>query len=164
MYAVIKTGGKQYKVSKDDVISVEKLSDDAGKKIKLNEVLIISDKGKPIVGDPLIKGASVEAEIMDHSRAAKITVFKKKRRHNYRRKQGHKQNITNLKILSINSSQGKTKAADTEEKKTTAKKAAPKKAAPKKLATKSKKTEDKPKKSDKKAKSEPKKTNKGSKE
>ena len=169
MYAVIKTGGKQYKVSKDDVISVEKLSDDAGKKIKLNEVLIISDKGKPIVGDPLIKGASVEAEIMDHSRAAKITVFKKKRRHNYRRKQGHKQNITNLKILSINSSQGKTKAADTEEKKTTAKKAAPKKAAPKKaapkkVATKSKKTEDKSKKSDKKAKSEPKKTNKGSKE
>ena len=135
MYAVIKTGGKQYKVSKDDVISVEKLSDDAGKKIKLNEVLIISDKGKPIVGDPLIKGASVEAEIMDHSRAAKITVFKKKRRHNYRRKQGHKQNITNLKILSINSSQGKTKAADTEEKKTAAKKAAPKK-----VATKSKKT------------------------
>ena len=65
MYAVIKTGGKQYKVSKDDIISVEKLSEDTGKKIKLNEVLIISDKGKPIVGDPLIKGASVEAEIMD---------------------------------------------------------------------------------------------------
>ena len=179
MYAVIKTGGKQYKVSKDDIISVEKLSEDTGKKIKLNEVLIISDKGKPIVGDPLIKGASVEAEIMDHSRAAKITVFKKKRRHNYRRKKGHKQNITNLKILSINASQGKTKASDAEEKKTTTKKAAPKKAAPKKaapkkaapkkaapkkVATKSKKTEDKPKKSDKKAKSEPKKTNKGSKE
>ena len=164
MYAVIKTGGKQYKVSKDDIISVEKLSEDTGKKIKLNEVLIISDKGKPIVGDPLIKGASVEAEIMDHSRAAKITVFKKKRRHNYRRKKGHKQNITNLKILSINASQGKTKASDTEEKKTTKTKAAPKKAAPKKVATKSKKTEDKPKKSDKKAKSEPKKTNKGSKE
>ena len=163
MYAVIKTGGKQYKVSKDDIISVEKLSEDTGKKIKLNEVLIISDKGKPIVGDPLIKGASVEAEIMDHSRAAKITVFKKKRRHNYRRKKGHKQNITNLKILSINASQGKTKASDTEEKNTTTKKAAPKKAAPKKVATKSKKTEDKPKKSDKKAKSEPKKTNKGSK-
>ena len=122
MYAVIKTGGKQYKVSKDDIISVEKLSEDTGKKIKLNEVLIISDKGKPIVGDPLIKGASVEAEIMDHSRAAKITVFKKKRRHNYRRKKGHKQNITNLKILSINASQGKTKASDTEEKKTTTKK------------------------------------------
>ena len=164
MYAVIKTGGKQYKVSKDDIISVEKLSEDTGKKIKLNEVLIISDKGRPIVGDPLIKGASVEAEIMDHSRAAKITVFKKKRRHNYRRKKGHKQNITNLKILSINASQGKTKASDTEEKKPTTKKAAPKKVAPKKVATKSKKTEDKPKKSDKSAKSEPKKTNKGSKE
>ena len=169
MYAVIKTGGKQYKVSKDDIISVEKLSEDTGKKIKLNEVLIISDKGKPIVGDPLIKGASVEAEIMDHSRAAKITVFKKKRRHNYRRKKGHKQNITNLKILSINASQGKTKASDTEEKKTTtkkvdSKKADPKKLAAKKVATKSKKTEDKVKKSDKKAKSEPKKANKGSKE
>ena len=82
--------------------------------------LIISDKGKPIVGDPLIKGASVEAEIVDHTRSAKITVFKKKRRHNYRRKQGHKQNITNLKILSINSSKGKTKSSD--EKKTTTKK------------------------------------------
>ena len=142
MYAVIKTGGKQYKVSKDDIISVEKLSEDTGKKIKLNEVLIISDKGKPIVGDPLIKGASVEAEIMDHSRAAKITVFKKKRRHNYRRKQGHKQNITNLKILSINSSQGKTKAANTEEKKTTtkaaAKKTTAKKATPKKTTIKKK--------------------------
>ena len=142
MYAVIKTGGKQYKVSKDDIISVEKLSEEAGKKIKLNEVLIISDKGKPVVGDPLIKGASVEAEIVDHTRSAKITVFKKKRRHNYRRKQGHKQNITNLKILSINSSKGKAKSSD-EEKKETApqlrKKAAPKKAAPKKTATKSKK-------------------------
>ena len=116
MYAVIKTGGKQYKVSKDDIISVEKLSEEAGKKIKLNEVLIISDKGKPVVGDPLIKGASVEAEIVDHTRSAKITVFKKKRRHNYRRKQGHKQNITNLKILSINSSKGKAKSSDEEEK------------------------------------------------
>ncbi len=103
MYAVIKTGGKQYKVSKDDVISIEKLSDDAGKKIKLTDVLIISDKGKPIIGDPLIKGASVEAEIVDHAKNAKVTVFKKKRRHNYRRKKGHKQNITNIKILSINS-------------------------------------------------------------
>ena len=158
MYAVIKTGGKQYKVSKDDIISVEKLSEEAGKKIKLNEVLIISDKGKPVVGDPLIKGASVEAEIVDHTRSAKITVFKKKRRHNYRRKQGHKQNITNLKILSINSSKGKSKSSAEEEKK------APKKAAPKKTATKSKKSEDKPKKTDKKAKSEPKKTDKGSKE
>ena len=147
MYAVIKTGGKQYKVSKDDIISVEKLSEEAGKKIKLNEVLIISDKGKPVVGDPLIKGASVEAEIVDHTRSAKITVFKKKRRHNYRRKQGHKQNITNLKILSINSSKGKAKSSDEEKKETAPKKAAPKKAAPKKAAPKkAKKTATKSKK------------------
>ena len=105
MYAVIKTGGKQYKVSKDDIISVEKLSEDAGKKIKLNEVLIISDKGKPLVGNPLIKGASVDAEIIEQTRSSKITVFKKKRRHNYRRKKGHKQLITNLKILKINSAE-----------------------------------------------------------
>ena len=174
MYAVIKTGGKQYKVSKDDIISVEKLAEEAGKKIKLNEVLIISDKGKPVVGDPLIKGASVEAEVVDHTKSAKITVFKKKRRHNYRRKQGHKQNITNLKILSINSSKGKAESSDEVEKKSAPKKAAAKKAAPKKVApkkvapkktdTKSKKSEDKPKKTDKKAKSEPKKTDKGSKE
>ena len=101
---------------------------------------------------------------MDHTRSAKITVFKKKRRHNYRRKQGHKQNITNLKILSINSSKGKAKSSDEEKKETAPKKAGPKKAAPKKTATKSKKSEDKPKKTDKKAKSEPKKTDKGSKE
>ena len=159
MYAVIKTGGKQYKVSKDDIISVEKLSEEAGKKIKLNEVLIISDKGKPVVGDPLIKGASVEAEIVDHTRSAKITVFKKKRRHNYRRKQGHKQNITNLKILSINSSKGKAKSSDKKRRRQLKKQL--RKRQLRKKATKSKKTEDKPKKSDKKNRNQ--KTNKGSK-
>ena len=174
MYAVIKTGGKQYKVSKDDIISVEKLSDDAGKKIKLNDVLIISDKGKPIIGNPLIKGASVEAEIVDHARNAKITVFKKKRRHNYRRKKGHKQNITNIKILSINSKASKSIKSPAEDKKTTTKKTAAKKTTTKKTAAKktttkktianSKKSNDSSKKSDKKSKLEQKKTTKGSKE
>jgi len=163
MYAVIKTGGKQYKVSKDDVISIEKLSDDAGKKIKLTEVLIISDKGKPIIGDPLIKGASVEAEIVDHARNAKVTVFKKKRRHNYRRKKGHRQNITNIKILSINSKASKSVKSAAEEKKGTPKTTA-KKTAVKKTATNSKKSDDSSKKNDKKSKLEPKKTTKGSKE
>ena len=156
MYAVIKTGGKQYKVSKDDVISIEKLSDDAGKKIKLTEVLIISDKGKPIIGDPLIKGASVEAEIVDHARNAKVTVFKKKRRHNYRRKKGHRQNITNIKILSINSKASKSVKSAAEEKKGTPKTTA-KKTAVKKTATNSKKSDDSSKKNDKKSKLEPKK-------
>ena len=163
MYAVIKTGGKQYKVSKDDVISIEKLSDDAGKKIKLTEVLIISDKGKPIIGDPLIKGASVEAEIVDHARNAKVTVFKKKRRHNYRRKKGHRQNITNIKILSINSKASKSVKSAAEEKKGTPK-TTTKKTAVKKTATNSKKSDDSSKKNDKKSKLEPKKTTKGLKE
>ena len=163
MYAVIKTGGKQYKVSKDDVISIEKLSEDAGKKIKLTDVLIISDNGKPIIGDPLIKGASVEAEIVDHARNAKVTVFKKKRRHNYRRKKGHKQNITNIKILSINSKASKSVKSATKDKKGTPKTTV-KKTATKKTATNSKKSGDSSKKNDKKSKLEPKKTTKGSKE
>ena len=163
MYAVIKTGGKQYKVSKDDVISIEKLSDDAGKKIKLTDVLIISDKGKPIIGNPLIKGASVEAEIVDHAKNAKVTVFKKKRRHNYRRKKGHKQNITNIKILSINSKASKSVKSAAEDKKGTPKKTT-KKTTTKKTAINSKKSDDSSKKNDKKSKLEPKKTSKGSKE
>ena len=163
MYAVIKTGGKQYKVSKDDVISIDKLSDDAGKKIKLTDVLIISDKGKPIIGNPLIKGASVEAEIVDHAKNAKVTVFKKKRRHNYRRKKGHKQNITNIKILSINSKASKSVKSAAEDKKGTPKKTT-KKTTTKKTATNSKKSDDSSKKNDKKSKLEPKKTTKGSKE
>lgn len=163
MYAVIKTGGKQYKVSKDDVISIEKLSDDAGKKIKLTDVLIISDKGKPIIGDPLIKGASVEAEIVDHAKNAKVTVFKKKRRHNYRRKKGHKQNITNIKILSINSKASKSVKSAAEDKKGTPK-TTTKKTTTKKTTTNSKKSDDSSKKNDKKSKLEPKKTSKGSKE
>ena len=163
MYAVIKTGGKQYKVSKNDVISIEKLSDDAGKKIKLTDVLVISDKGKPIIGDPLIKGASVEAEIVDHSKNAKVTVFKKKRRHNYRRKKGHKQNITNIKILSINSKASKSVKSAAEDKKGTPKKTT-KKTTTKKTAINSKKSDDSSKKNDKKSKLEPKKTSKGSKE
>ena len=165
MYAVIKTGGKQYKVSKDDIISVEKLSEDSGKKVKLNEVLVISDKGKPIIGDPLIKGASVEAEILEQTRSKKITIFKKKRRQNYRRKQGHKQLVTNLKILSINSTatkstkSEKTKTEDTKKKTTTTKKTA----TVKKTVTK-KKAGDKTKKTATKGKEKTKTSAKGSKE
>jgi len=162
MYAVIKTGGKQYKVSKDDIISVEKLSEDSGKKVKLNEVLVISDKGKPIIGDPLIKGASVEAEILEQTRSKKITIFKKKRRNNYRRKQGHKQLITNLKILSINSTgtkSEKTKTEDTKKKTTITKKTA----TAKKTVTK-KKAGDKTKKTATKGKEKTKTSAKGSKE
>ena len=171
MYAVIKTGGKQYKVSKDDIISVEKLSEDSGKKVKLNEVLVISDKGKPIIGNPLIKGASVEAEILEQTRSKKITVFKKKRRQNYRRKQGHKQLVTNLKILSINSTgtkstkSEKTETEDTKKKTATTKKTAiTKKTATTKKTVAKKKTEDKTKKTATKGKEKTKASAKGSKE
>ena len=111
MYAVIRSGGKQYKVSKDDVISVEKLIGEAGDKVNLNEVLMIGGKGDPIVGDPVIKGAVVNAEVVEQTRAEKIIVFKKKRRHNYSRKNGHQQHLTMLKIVDIKEKETKKAAA-----------------------------------------------------
>ncbi|MEO3432239.1 50S ribosomal protein L21 [Inquilinus sp. CAU 1745] len=101
MFAVIKTGGKQYKVAKDDVIRVERLSDDAGSSVKLDQVLMVVDGDKVSVGTPVLSGASVTAEVVDHDRGPKIIVFKKKRRQNYRRKKGHRQDLTVLKITGI---------------------------------------------------------------
>lgn len=114
MYAVIRSGGKQYKVSKNDIISVEKLTAEAGDKISLNEVLMISEKDDLIIGDPIIKGATVNAEVIEQKRAKKIIVFKKKRRQNYRRKNGHQQSLTTLKIVDINAI-AKKKAEDKKE-------------------------------------------------
>jgi len=111
MYAVIRSGGKQYKVSKDDVISVEKLIGEAGDKVNLNEVLMIGGEGDPIVGQPIIKGAVVNAEVVEQTRAEKIIVFKKKRRKNYRRKNGHQQHLTMLKIVDIQEKETKKVAA-----------------------------------------------------
>ena len=133
MYAVIRSGGKQYKVSKDDVISVEKLIGETGDKINLNEVLMIGGEGDPIVGDPIIQGAVVNAEVIEQTRAKKIIVFKKKRRHNYRRKNGHQQHLTMLKIVDIKEKETKkaaavkTDAAPEKEKATAKKKTAAKK-------------------------------------
>jgi len=101
MFAVIKTGGKQYKVAKDDVIVVEKLDVEAGKSIDIAEVLMLSDGGKVEIGAPMLAGAKVSAEVVEQTRGAKIIVFKKKRRKNYRRKKGHRQNLTVLKITAI---------------------------------------------------------------
>ena len=92
MYAVIKTGGKQYKVASGDVIKVEKLAE-----VIFNEVLALGDN----VGKPLVAGASVKATILKQAKADKVIVFKKKRRQNYRRKNGHRQNITIVKIAEI---------------------------------------------------------------
>ena len=115
MYAVIRSGGKQYKVSKDDIISVEKLTAEAGDKISIDEVLMISEKDNLILGDPIIKGATVNAEVLEQTRAKKIIVFKKKRRQNYRRKNGHQQNLTTLKIVDIKATASKKAAAKNEE-------------------------------------------------
>lgn len=101
MFAVVKTGGKQYKVAKEDVIKVEKLEVEAGKTVTLDEVLMLNDGKKSTIGTPSVKGAKVTAEVLEQARAPKILVFKKKRRHNYRRKQGHQQDQTVLRIKDI---------------------------------------------------------------
>ncbi|MCC9620595.1 50S ribosomal protein L21 [Thalassospira sp. MA62] len=102
MYAIIKTGGKQYKVAANDVIKVEKIAAQAGETVKLEEVLMVAGDGAPKVGAPLVKGASVTAEVLEQAKGDKVIVFKKKRRHNYRRKNGHRQNLTVLRIKDIN--------------------------------------------------------------
>lgn len=124
MYAVIKTGGKQYRVAADDVIKIEKVPGEVGETISFGEVLMVGGD-KPLIGAPLVDGASVAGEVVDQGRARKIVVFKKKRRHNYRRKKGHRQEQTTVRITDILTG-GKSAAA--------AKKSAPKAAAKKKDA------------------------------
>ena len=101
MYAVLKTGGKQYRVSENDIIIVEKLSGEAGSTIDLDEILMIGEGSNTTVGTPVIDGARVAAEVLEQKRGKKITVFKKKRRKNYRRTIGHRQELTVLRITDI---------------------------------------------------------------
>jgi len=101
MFAVIKTGGKQYKVAKNDVISVEKLQADPGATVAFDQVLLIGDGKGQKVGAPVVEGASVTATVLEQTRGDKIIVFKKKRRKHYRRKTGHRQYLTVLKIADI---------------------------------------------------------------
>jgi large subunit ribosomal protein L21 len=100
MYAIIRTGGKQYRVSEGDTIRVERLPGEVGGKIELSDVLMLGGE-KSLVGKPLVKGATVNAEIVAQDRAKKIVVFKFKRRKRYRRKTGHRQPYTELKITGI---------------------------------------------------------------
>ena len=111
MYAVIRSGGKQYRVAKDDVLELERLDGETGDKIKLDEVLMIGEAGKsPTIGDPLVSGASVTLEVLDQVRGDKIDVIKFKRRKNYHRQLGHKQHLTKVKISAISKSASKAKA------------------------------------------------------
>ncbi len=102
MFAVIKTGGKQYKVSPNQVLRVEKIDAEQGAKIQFDQVLMVGEEAKSAtIGAPVVKGALVTAEVIGQTRADKIIVFKKKRRQNYRRKAGHKQELTQVKIIDI---------------------------------------------------------------
>jgi large subunit ribosomal protein L21 len=123
MYAVIKTGGKQYKVAKNDVVVVEKLAAEAGATVELDQVLMVGGEGKTEVGAPFVAGACVAAEVIDQARGPKVTIFKKKRRKNHRRKAGHRQDLTVLRVTDILTGGAKPKkaAAKAEPKKAEAK-------------------------------------------
>ncbi|MEE3023799.1 MAG: 50S ribosomal protein L21 [Pseudomonadota bacterium] len=154
MYALVRTGGKQYRVAKDDTILVERIAADEGAEVILDDVVMLGDGDKVTIGTPRVEGAAVSATVVSQTRGPKIIIFRRKRRKNHRRTQGHRQDLTLLKINAI-AEDGKSlkpkaapakKAAAKEEaapkaaaKKAAAKKAAPKaeaKAAPKKAAPK----------------------------
>ena len=144
MFAVIKTGGKQYKVAAGDIITVERLAGEPGAHIDIEAVLAIGEGAKLTLGKPLIAGAAVTAEVLEQARGPKIIVFKKKRRQNYRRKRGHRQELTTLKITDIYPAgatrkakpapKPKAEAAPAKAPEKKAAKPAAKKAAPKKQA------------------------------
>ncbi len=102
MFAVIRTGGKQYRVAKDDLIEVERLAGEPGASVTLGEVLMVGGEGAELrSGKPALAGASVTAEVVSQGKSDKVIIFKKKRRHNYRRKRGHRQDLTVLRITGI---------------------------------------------------------------
>ena len=138
MYALVKTGGKQYRVSKDDTILVERISADEGAEVILDDVVMLGDGDKVTIGTPRVEGAAVSATVMRQTRGPKIIILRRKRRKNHRRTQGHRQNLTLLKINAI-AEDGKSLTPKAAPKKAPAKKAAAKaeaKAAPKKAAAK----------------------------
>ncbi len=101
MYAVIKTGGKQYKVAAGDKLKVEKLVGDVGSKVVIDKVLLIADGEKTTIGAPLVAGAKVNATVVSHGRADKVMIFKFRRRKHYRKTQGHRQSFTEIQIDTI---------------------------------------------------------------
>lgn len=158
MYAVIKTGGKQYKVGNGDVLRIEKLDAAEGDTITFDQVLMIADGADVQLGSPLIEGTSVTASVKKHGRGKKIEVIKFKRRKHHRKQMGHRQSYTEVEITAIAGKSAPKKAPKTEaadkaaapKKKAPAKKAASKKAASKKKVSTKKKTASKKKTSKKK--------------
>lgn len=101
MYAIVQTGGKQIRVEEGRQIKVEKLPAEAGAEVVLDKVLLVDAGGAPKIGAPFVAGATVTCQVVEHGRAKKIVVFKKKRRNDYQKKQGHRQDFTTLKITAI---------------------------------------------------------------
>jgi large subunit ribosomal protein L21 len=149
MFAVIKTGGRQYRVVPDDVLEIGKIAGDVGTIVQLGEVLLVGGES-PILGTPVVAGASVAAEVLQHKRGPKVIAFKKRRRKNSRRKRGYRDEITVLRITEILTNDNKPTIgprpkrekvvakpeSDADEAPKAAKKAAPKKPAAKKAAAK----------------------------
>ncbi len=134
MFAIVRTGGKQYRVAAGDKIAVEKLSGEAGDKISLGDILLAGDGDKA----QDVSGLTVSAEIIAQERGEKVIVFKKRRRHNYRRKQGHRQSLTLLRILAVGKEEKKATAPKAEKVEAAATAAPAKEAAPKKAAARKK--------------------------
>ena len=111
MFAVIKTGGKQYRVAANDVVTVEKLVAVAGDKIEFTEVLLVGEGADATIGAPFVEGAVVTAEVVEQGRAKKVIAFKKRRRQNSKRSRGHRQHQTIVRILDIAAAGGKAKKA-----------------------------------------------------
>jgi large subunit ribosomal protein L21 len=101
-YAVIRTGGKQYRVTSGELLRIESLKGDVGSQVEFSDVLLTANEGSVQIGTPLVVGASVTAQIVEHGKERKIIVFKKKRRQGYRRKQGHRQHFTAVRVQNIN--------------------------------------------------------------
>jgi large subunit ribosomal protein L21 len=101
MYAVLRSGNKQYKVSEGSILKIDKIEGNPGDKISFQDILFVNNGKDIVMGSPMIKDAIVQAEIIEQFKNEKIIVFKKKRRHNYRRKRGHRQQLTSLRVTSI---------------------------------------------------------------
>ncbi|MBO4861940.1 MAG: 50S ribosomal protein L21 [Firmicutes bacterium] len=114
MYAVIETGGKQYRVTEGDVIRVEKLDVDPGKTVTIKEVLVLEKDDKTLVGAPYVAGASVKAEVVDNGKAKKVVIYKYKAKKDSKKKQGHRQPYTELQIKSVSVRASRKKAEDAE--------------------------------------------------
>ena len=101
MYAVIKTGGKQYRVSSGEKLKVEQLAADVGSEITIDQVLMVADGDKVSIGKPLVEGASVKATVVNHGRGEKVRIFKMRRRKHSKKQQGHRQNYTEIQVEQI---------------------------------------------------------------